>query len=379
MDNAECILIKIKPKVLIAESAGHYKIMEQLYHLLSRHCELEFYIVAPKKNSHLRMFPSRKKTLVMTENFRGIFFFLGLLMKAWRYQYINISTGPEGHHWTDIFNIIFFCLCCLFFREKIILTIRNIPPYLSEKTWLFSKIRNWSIKHVSRFTFETETMKTTFIEKIQPQSANVAVSYDRYPDTLLSICGQQPKDKMKKGVRIGLLGSVSKDRRNYDVVIDALSLVPKSKKKKIEFMVLGACPNGIKNCVIQKLKRLITVKNIKPVLSEKEFAFQGSSCDILLAPLSEKQQYGTLKGSGSIGDAVYLKKRLIIPKFVDPLKEFKAFCIYYTTASQLAKKLLMLLQAKKTKKTEIVFKKYNSNNVLKILLKDLNLKIKIQQ
>lgn len=361
----------MKPKILIAESGSHYKIMEQLFHLLAEHCILEFYIINPNDQKKLSMFPSMHKVRVMTERFRGFLFFTGLLFKGWRYKYINISTGPEGNHISDFLNVFSFFFCCLLFRKKIILTIRNISCYFPEPFCLYSFIRNFAIHLISKFTFESETMKNIFFKKLNRNNADLAVSYDRYPDTILHIRGKKKVKILKNSIRIGLLGSVCEKRRNYDTVFHALKFASKKVRQKIKILVLGACQNGAKNSVIKKLKSVVNVNVKKTLLCEKEFAFLGTDCDVLLAPLSNRSAYGTLKGSGSIGDAVYLKKRLILPEFVDPYKEFRAFCIYYNSALELSRILTNIVLKRNNKIEKKIFFKYNSHIVYKSLLKNL--------
>ncbi len=51
--------------------------------------------------------------------------------------------------------------------------------------------------------------------------------------------------------------------------------------------------------------------------------------------INAKKRYGTFKGSGSLGDAVYLRKKIILPNFVDVDKEFKEIAIYYNCLEDL--------------------------------------------
>jgi len=111
----------------------------------------------------------------------------------------------------------------------------------------------------------------------------------------------------------------------------------------------------------------------KGVLSEPEFALRGESCQVLLAPLSEKMGYGSLKGSGAIGDAVYLKRKMIIPSFVDTKKEFKEFCMYYAGDSELAELFSRVASVTSTSIEEEKFSKFETPAVYSSLVSDLRL------
>jgi hypothetical protein len=47
-------------------------------------------------------------------------------------------------------------------------------------------------------------------------------------------------------------------------------------------------------------------------------------------------EYGTFKGSGTFGDAIYLKKKVIIPTHVDPSCEFEEIALFYHDISGLS-------------------------------------------
>ena len=105
-----------------------------------------------------------------------------VLFVGWRYQHIYISTGPDSEHYTNIVNVLFFFLCCLFYGHKITMTLRNTKPYLESDPGIYSFIRSRAIRHVRRFTFETATMRDIFIALTERRNVLSGVSYDKYPD-----------------------------------------------------------------------------------------------------------------------------------------------------------------------------------------------------
>ena len=81
--------------------------------------------------------------------------------------------------------------------------------------------------------------------------------------------------------------------------------------------------------VIKHLEKLTKVNFTNGFLSAEEFEIRGSQCDLLISPLQKHFEYGTYKGSGSFGDAIFLRKKIILPSYVDPKKEFIDISIYY--------------------------------------------------
>lgn len=366
-------MTKSRKKVLIAEGSDHYKILEQIYHLLRDKCDPTFYLVKPRRYNFVEMFPSAAKSRVEAESFRGVFFFMGVLVRGWRYDIIYISTGPEGSHYTDIVRVVGFYLCCLIYGNKTVLTIRNIAPFLSSSPGIFSWLRSRAVRHLSRFTFETATMKKEFFSRAQRRGAYYSVSYVCYPDTISAIAGDGVLERDESRLRIGLLGSVTEERRDYRLICDALRDMSQDARARIELVIMGECRGGQHNPVIKLFEGLARVDCTAGILSEKDFALRGKSCDLLLAPLNRQSAYGTLKGSGAFGDAVYLKRRMIIPDFVDPDGEFKDFCMYYADASELVTIFSSIALDAKQGVVGGVFDKFETRQVYESLVLDLKL------
>ena len=120
-------------RTLVVEGGDHYKILEQIFHILEPHCDLTFLFTRPLRYDFESLFPSAKRTMVMAWPDRGLLTFMRVLFVGWRYQHIYISTGPDGEHYTDIVNVLFFFLCCLFYGHKITMTLRNTKPYLESE------------------------------------------------------------------------------------------------------------------------------------------------------------------------------------------------------------------------------------------------------
>ena len=289
-----------------------------------------------------------------------------------KYELINISTGPEGDHFTDFLNVLFFYLLATLYGTKIILTVRNIAPYSKTATGIFSYIRNKAIQKIYRITFETHSMRQEFIDRAVAPQARLGVIYFRFSDTSPDILNTRPPTVIKQCIKIGLLGAVDTQRRNYEILIDSLSGLPWRLREQIEIVVLGKCSGTEAKAIICRLRLYVRVIQIDALLSEKALTFNGVSCDVLLAPLRTDKSYGTLKGTGAVADAIYLRRPLILPSAVDTKQEFKDFCYYYDTASDLIGLFQSIGESGITLKPD-VYEKYMTGNVLDSLLKDLKL------
>lgn len=361
-------------RVLIVEAGPHYKILEQLFYLLEKRCETTFLLMRAKGYDYRDLFPSSKKANVLSVDWLGLFLFPRLLFTAHKYDVINIATGPDHNSIVELVRLPFFFLCCFFHGQKMIFTVRNMHQYLETTPGLFSFIRSRSLRFINRFTFETETMLKVFKEQNKRCDILTGVSYDRYSDYL-----EQPshkkftKELYSKKIRIGLLGSVDEWRRDYKMLFDSLDELPLPARKNFVFVTLGRCFGGAENPVIRRLEEYCEVDTKEGLLTEFEFANRGQGCDVLIAPLNENKAHGTLHGSGSFGDAIFLKKQMILPSFADKGKEFGAFCIYYKNHQNLTS-IFKDLHLKPTRKlSKRVFLKYLADHVFRRLVRELNL------
>jgi hypothetical protein len=360
-------------KVLIADGGDHYKILEQIYHLLHDKCELTFYIVEPRRYDYKELFPSAVNSRVLTCDGHGVTFFVWLLFYGARYDVINISTGPDGSHFNDALRVAFFYLCCLVHGRRIVLTLRNIHPYLESTPGVFAFVRSRSVRHVKRFTFETDTMRRVFARGTRRKDVRLAVSYDKYTDVTVPGDDRSVGSPRDGKIRIGLLGTVNEERRDYAVICDALQKVPAELRSHLTFVTLGECREGMNHKALRALSAFVGVDSSEGLLSEREFAARGRSCELLMAPLTEKRAYGSLSGSGSFGDAIYLQKRLIVPRHADSEGEFAAMCIYYSDAGELAAILCNVPNELERPIPSVFLEKFTTENVYQGLLRDLRM------
>ena len=80
-----------------------------------------------------------------------------------------------------------------------------------------------------------------------------------------------------------------------------------------------------------EISRLAEVDCRGGLLSEIELIERGSACSVLLAPFGFDRPVGTFHGSGSFGDAIFLRRTLIMPRFADTDEEFFQTSVSITT------------------------------------------------
>lgn len=364
--------MKTNPKLLVVETSSHFQVLEQLQILLAPRFELTFYCVGSKKNKLKFQCSSLSPSSHWSAPLKGVFMLANVFIKSKKYDFINISTGPEGNHFTDLLNVLFFYLIASIYGGKVVLTVRNISPYLQTTSGIFSYIRNKAIQKIDRITFETQALRQEFIKKDIAPKARLGVIYFRLSDTNRYLTNTDPLSVDQQSVKIGLLGAVDTQRRNYYVLLESLVALPLRVRDKTVIVVLGRCQGEEADSIISQMRSYVKVIKIANVLSEEELTVNGMSCDVLLAPLRTDKDYGRLKGTGAVADAIYLRRPLIIPSVVDSEREFKDFCLYYNTASDLTAMFQSIVKRARLIKSG-VFTKYTAGNVLIQLLKDLEI------
>ena len=131
---------------------------------------------------------------------------------------------------------------------------------------------------------------------------------------------------------------------------------------------------GLENPAIQPLSSMVIVDCRAGQLTELELIARARACDILLAPLRSGREYGTTRGSGSYGDAVYFGKQLIIPTHADPEGEFESLALYYSDAGELAAVLRnVLVGPKYSGRFTVSTDGYTTEHIFDGLVRDLKL------
>jgi len=318
--------------LLVVEACSHPKVLENQFFLFRDKFDMTFMTIPDKYDSYQSMMPNILKSGKVFYSFHSTTLFAQLLFLCYKYDYIHISTGPEHPHFSNFWTRPFYFLCMLFYRGKILLTIKNSRSYLKE-TKYFPSLLRFSLRFARLVMFETDTLRKYFLN-VYKKPLKTAVIYDRYTDLLPP--GLIKPESLVKPFRLGMLGSLDNSRRDYQVVLDAFSQLPQQQLRHFELVILGECLGGDDNTILHTFQQFIAVDYPMRYLTSDEFDIKGSSCDLLISPLLSKMEYGTFKGSGAIGDAIYLQKNIILPSFADPEEEFSQISYYYSDETELA-------------------------------------------
>ncbi len=332
------------------------------YELLSYKYQIDTYWSSKYKNetnSYLK-----KKTKFFSYPTGLMYFFL--IFKSFNYNYIFITTGPQEYNRIKGLVGIFGYLIFIFLHgKKTIMGIRDNNKYfrnnssdLVEKILNF--VRNISLKKINSIFFETKTLMKNFKNKINVKNINCFVIY---PFHIV-------KKKIKthrlssKVLRIGVLGLISKKRKNYNILINAINLFDKNVQNKIEIILIGGGKKNEKRDVVLNLRKKIKSKIFydENYIKEARYKKLVSSCHVLLS-INKKEYGNSHKGTGAFFDAISSKKPLIINSNSDRQFEFKNFCHYYSNATQLFKIINIFLKDmnKLISKKRNVFAEYNNN------------------
>ena len=351
--------------LLVVEAASHPKVLENQFFLFRGRFDMTFMTIPDKYDSYQSMMPNILNSGKFFYSIHSTTLFIQLLFIGYRYDYIHISTGPEHFHYSTLWTRPFYFLCTLLYRNKILLTIKNSRSYLNENRYL-PHLLNASLKHVKLVMFETDTLRNYFVRAYKKR-LRTAVIYDRYTDlldtNLLNTRTPSPP------YRIGMLGALDDTRRDYRTLLEAIEELSQEKLREFELIILGECEGGEDNPILKSLQKFISVDYPERYLSSDEFDLKGSSCDLLMSPLLPSMEYGTFKGTGAFGDAIYLQKNIILPSFVDPEAEFDQIAYYYSNKSELSEILNTISELSNRSIDTKFTEKYSTRNVANDIIK----------
>ncbi|WP_286239888.1 hypothetical protein [Neptuniibacter halophilus] len=315
-----------KPNVLLVESGGHYKVLPHLYLMLSKVFDVE--VLLPKSGiSKVSFIPECKLVSCLSM----YFIFLSALFRGRQYDYLYIATAPQyGRSGIDFYYVLSFLILVFFYGDKVIVHIRDNNKFFSSGSVyqnLLGYLRRKSVLDARLICFESKTLLSNFKDMASCDDSKLFVAYVYYSDFNFVDYVAFPYDS-RSSIKIGLTGSIDSFRRDYDTLIHALGLLKPEVVNRISFAVLGEC-SGQAMHVINQIEKYCPVQYAPGYISDDDFLDIGSSCDFLLSPLKSELGYGLNKGTGAFGDAIFLKKNLLLPSFADPYVEYSAFSSYY--------------------------------------------------
>lgn len=163
------------------------------------------------------------------------------------------------------------------------------------------------------------------------------------------------RSKTNSPVKIIVPGSIDPDRRDYDVVLDALSIVL-NERQDLEVVLLGD-PIGEYGKKIHERTRTLNKKFGKQIFkiferkySDDEFLKEMISGHFLIAPVLPEfkldgiiEVYGTSKSTGSCFDILAYAIPGVFPKWLSINSRFKSSTLRYENAAELSAIILDLV------------------------------------
>lgn len=143
------------------------------------------------------------------------------------------------------------------------------------------------------------------------------------------------KNADTKLLGIGILGTLNSGRRDYRQLKLALESLEKQGYLPRLYFLGGHVGNDSEK-VIDLFHKFVQFapSSESNYVQDTQILLMESEIDILIAPFSENWGYSQGKSSGSIADAIYLMKPLILPRFIKHIFDYE-WISYFSTAEEL--------------------------------------------
>jgi hypothetical protein len=259
---------------------------------------------------------------------------------------IVISSAPERLFGArEIVQLTLLAICRVDF-----LFIRNPIGWMYRRTsYKVNRVR--SIEFISglisrilflrskKIVVEHESQKTFLMDQFS--SHPLILSWPNRLSDVHPITAKPLANPSTSKLTIGMLGNLNHDKRDYSVFLQCLS--DYFSKSEVIVIVLGGVRlvRGFHREMIEKFSRVSTLETCLPQdsWSESDFFYQGSRCHVLVSPLSLTWGFGSLWSSGSIADAIFLKRRLLLPEGIGLECQPSSFVNYYRDVESLGRLL----------------------------------------
>jgi hypothetical protein len=354
-------------KILVTEHSDHFSLLSHLDDALDIKHDVEFvFRLTDAQNYWKSILKTKRKVKTFSKPnrlSREMSFFTYVLIQGYRVDRIIINTGPEY----ESGKIAFVSLLAYFpHRKKLTYSVRNPSQSASgmkSRTPVYI-LRGLLLKNASSLIFENaaveqETMKLFPVCKSKARCILYTSFLEDIQESIIA-------DEESSEFTIGILGTISPERRDYEVVIEALNSLDMSALANVRILFLGSTAHPLSANIIDSFREVVKVDTATEVwLSDDVFVELGNRCNILLAPLKfGLKTYGIGGSTGSFGDAIRFKKILVIPKFADPLAEFSGLCSYYDDKASLALALMRhFVNREQLKITEQLVGKFGKSKI----------------
>lgn len=307
----------------------------------------------------------------------SIFFYWRVLFRIQGNKLIWISTGPESKVLPDL---CFLLLIWVAWRKRIILSVRNIERWgcsLRKPTGQ-DRVRGWLISKIPRLVFESETQRRLF--------HSWHVNYVGLTSSL-PVCFSDGKGfwgnhrdensgQASEGqdLRLGLLGGLDAQRRDYGELISALAALEDDTQKRIVISIIGSSSSIFALSLIDKLRSLVKVETFESYISNNTLMRELSKSDVLVAPLRTDMGYGSYKGTGSLGDALIAQCKVLMPSGIQVDEAMCPAVIFYGSASDLTSLLAEFVEKPERQRIDAeTLEFYNREQAFGRVIRDLAL------
>jgi hypothetical protein len=355
-------------KILVTEHADHFTQLDYLRSVLSPQFEVEYiFRVSGTQKYWVEIFTRDSNTRPIDckiRLWREYNFYLRIFVSGFRKDFIIVNTGPENESSKLVLAALF---AYWFHRRKVIYTVRN-PIKYSQSTLVSRRqalLRGLLVRVSGRLMYESQNVEKEIQSLVRNCSLKPsAIAYGRIAiKPVETLNSAYPTSQ----VVIGILGTVTSKRRDYDFLLKALTLLDDELKSKIRLCFLGSTALQDSSEWIKAFKKSFTVlENSSAWLSGEEFLSLGEKCDFLIAPLRlDSMMYGKGQSTGSFCDAIGLGKQLIIPSAADSHREFSFFSLYYEDIPELSRHIARLSTEKNSSLiSTAIFERYSKDTVL---------------
>lgn len=259
----------------------------------------------------------------------------------------------------------------LFHFSKFNPTIAKILTVHHVNAWLHPQDKNKKINPFRRII--NRMMKPT-MQKIINHYDAINVIYPPLKDYIKKVTSYQKpvftlpsavfeeKNMMKKEkisshtLTLIIPGLVQQHRKDFETVLSALRLIPKSYLAQMKLILLGTAFDTTGKQIIKQFQDLstsgLTVETFYEFIDDETFYTSIQQSDILFLPIKihtrsdngVSEIYGKSVGSGVVYDAIKYAKPVIIPKSFDLFSQFNEASLKYDSSESLKKIIIACIE-----------------------------------
>jgi hypothetical protein len=363
-------ILQNKSKFLIANLCFHQVMAESLYHILSNIGTVHIISnedtmpweksIPPHNITQIKTSASFKSNLKDAFSKR-----IGRLKVLWwiytkkkQFDYVIFTAGTE--YIPKGIRLISYVLLKLITSSrtiKVIETLHKISFWESifKNPSIKNKILRNSINEMVGFASVSDRILQSWKNRGYANISQIQIPFVVPKDGYKRIC-RSPIDRMV----ICVHGTTTLKRRRYDIMFDALKLLPDNKRNLFDIIFQGPPVSSDDRAFINRLSGIVSTKWRDHYMSSDEMRVLMEEVDIIIAPLNAKYGYGTDNESGVGFDCYRYQIGGIVPEEICS-NEFAPALITYSSVQNLRDVFLSLdknMTAKLSQSSSIVAAAY---------------------